>query len=215
VRMIQFNTSKELCGGTHVNATGEIGLFKILSEGSTSSGIRRIEATTGANALNYLNDKEALLNKIGALVKNKDLKKGVEQLITTNKTLEKQITTLKKANAANVKDDLLNSAVEENGIRFIAQEVEMEAEDMKNVSFALRKEENLAMVLAATVGEKALLTVMLTDDLVAKGMNAGAMIRDIAKEIEGGGGGQPFFATAGGVNPSGITNALEKAKGLI
>jgi alanyl-tRNA synthetase len=216
VRMIQFDNSKELCGGTHVNATGEIGLFKILSEGSTSSGIRRIEATTGANALNYLNDKEALLNKIGALVKNKDLKKGVEQLITTNKTLEKQITTLKKANAGNVKDDLLNSAVEVNGIRFIAQEVDMDAEDMKNVSFALRKDENLAMVLAAKVGEKALLTVMLTDDLVAKGMNAGGMIREIAKEIEGGGGGgQPFFATAGGANPSGITNALEKAKGLI
>ena len=215
VRMIQFNTSKELCGGTHVNATGEIGLFKILSEGSTSSGIRRIEATTGANALNYLNDKEALLNKIGALVKNKDLKKGVEQLITTNKTLEKQITTLKKANAANVKDDLLNSAVEVNGIRFISQEVEMEAEDMKNVSFSLRKEENLAMVLAAKVDEKALLTVMLTDDLVANGMNAGAMIREIAKEINGGGGGQPFFATAGGAKPSGISAALEKAKGLI
>jgi len=215
VRMIQFDTSKELCGGTHVNATGEIGLFKILSEGSTSSGIRRIEAITGANALNYLNDKENLLNEIAGVVKNKDLKKGVEQLITTNKNLEKQITTLKKANAANVKDDLLSSAVEVNGIRFIGQEVEMEAEDMKNVSFALRKEENLAMVLAAKVGEKALLTVMLTDDLVANGMNAGAMIRDIAKEIQGGGGGQPFFATAGGAKPSGIAAALGKAKDLI
>ena len=109
----------------------------------------------------------------------------------------------------------MSSAVEVNGVRFIAQEVEMEAEDMKNVSFALRKEENLAMVLAATVGDKALLTVMITDDLVAKGMNAGGMIREIAKEIEGGGGGQPFFATAGGANPSGIAAALEKAKGLI
>jgi alanyl-tRNA synthetase len=215
VRMIQFDSSKELCGGTHVNATGEIGLFKILSEGSTSSGIRRIEATTGINALSYLNNKEALLHEVGELVKNKDLKKGVEQLITTNKTLEKQISTFKKSNAGNVKEDLLKEAVAVNGIRFIAKEVEMEAEDMKNVSFALRKEENLAMVLAATVGEKALLTVMLTDDLVANGMNAGAMIREIAKEIQGGGGGQPFFATAGGANPSGITNALEKAKSLI
>ena len=215
VRMIQFNTSKELCGGTHVNATGEIGLFKILSEGSTSSGIRRIEATTGVNAMEFLNNKETLLNTIASLVKNKDLKKGVVQLITTNKSLEKQIATLKKSNAANVKDDLLSSAVEVNGVRFIAQEVDMQAEDMKNVSFALRKEENLAMVLAATVSDKALLTVMITDDLVANGMNAGAMIREIAKEIEGGGGGQPFFATAGGANPSGIANALEKAKDLI
>ena len=215
VRMIQFNTSKELCGGTHVNATGEIGLFKILSEGSTSSGIRRIEATTGVNAMVYLNDKESLLNQIASLIKNKDLQKGVEQLITTNKALGKQITNLKKAIAGNVKDDLLSSAVEVNGVRFIAQEVEMEAEDMKNVSFSLRKEENLAMVLAAIVDDKALLTVMLTDDLVAEGMNAGVMIRQIAKEINGGGGGQSFFATAGGANPSGITNALEKAKSLI
>jgi alanyl-tRNA synthetase len=213
--MIQFDTSKELCGGTHVNATGEIGLFKILSEGSTSSGIRRIEANTGINALNYLSDKESLLNEIGGLVKNKDLKKGVEHLILTNKTLEKQVITLKKANTGNVKDDLLNSAVEVNGIRFIAQEVDVDAEDMKNVSFALRKEENLAMVLAAKVEGKALLTVMLTDDLVAKGMNAGAMIREIATEINGGGGGQPFFATAGGCKPSGIVAALEKAKGLM
>ena len=215
VRMIQFSSSKELCGGTHVNATGEIGLFKILSEGSTSSGIRRIEATTGVNAMAYLNSKESLLNEIAGLVKNKDLKKGVEQLITINKTLEKQIAMLKKANAGNVKEDLLKEAIELNGVRFIAKEVEMEAEEMKNVSFALRKEENLAMVLAAKVGEKALLTVMLTDDVVAKGFNAGAMIRDIAKEIEGGGGGQPFFATAGGAKPSGIVAALEKAKEII
>jgi len=215
VRMIQFDSSKELCGGTHVSATGEIGLFKILSEGSTSSGIRRIEATTGMNAMAYLNDKETLLTEIAGIVKNKDLKKGVEQLISTNKTLEKQITTLKKANAGNIKEDLLKSAILVNGIRFVAQEVEMEAEDMKNVSFALRKEENLAMVLAAKVGEKALLTVMLTDDVVVKGYNAGAMIRDIAKEIQGGGGGQPFFATAGGVKPGGIVAALEKAKEII
>jgi len=215
VRMIQFDSSKELCGGTHVNATGEIGLFKILSEGSTSSGIRRIEATTGICALDHLNKKEELLNEIAGVVKNKDLKKGVEQLITTNKILEKQISTFKKSNAGNVKEDLLKDAIDVNGVRFITKEVEMEAEDMKNVSFALRKEKNLVMVLAAKVGEKALLTVMLTDDVVAKGYNAGAMIREIANEIEGGGGGQAFFATAGGVKPSGIVAALEKAKEII
>lgn len=215
VRMIQFDSSKELCGGTHVHATGEIGLFKILSEGSTASGIRRIEATTGVNALNYLNKKEHLLNEIGGLVKNKDLKKGVEQLVAANKQLEKQLKELKKANAGNVKDDLLKTITEVNGVRLIAQQVAMEAEDMKNVSFALRKEKNLAMVLAAKVDEKALLTVMLTDDVVAKGYNAGTMIRDIAKEIQGGGGGQPFFATAGGANPNGIKKALEKAKTLL
>jgi len=215
VRMIQFDSSKELCGGTHVNATGKIGLFKILSEVSTSSGIRRIEATTGICALDYLNKKEELLNEIAGVVKNKDLKKGVEQLISTNKILEKQISIFKKSNAGNVKEDLLKDVIVVNDIRFIASQVAMEAEDMKNVSFALRKEKNLVMVLAAKVGEKALLSVMLTDDVVVKGYNAGTMIRDIAKEIDGGGGGQAFFATAGGVKPGGIVAALEKAKEIM
>ena len=215
VRMIQFDSSKELCGGTHVNATGEIGLFKILSEGSISSGIRRIEATTGICSLDHLNKKEELLNKIAGLVKNNDLKKGVEQLITTNKILERQILTLKKSNAGNLKENLLKDAIEVNGVRFIAKQVLMQAEDMKNISFALRQEKNLVMVLAAKVDEKALLTIMLSDDVVAKGYNAGTIIRNIAKEIGGGGGGQAFFATAGGVNPSGIVAALEKVKEII
>jgi alanyl-tRNA synthetase len=215
VRMIQFDSSKELCGGTHVAATGEIGLFKILSEGSTSSGIRRIEAITGAKALNYLNDKEELLETIGGLVKNKDLHKGVEQLINSNKQLERQLKEFKKANSGNVKEELLKSAVVVNSVRLIAKQVQMDAEDMKNASFQLRKGKNLAMVLAAKVGDRALLTVMLTDDLIKKGLHAGTIILEIAKNIEGSGGGQPFFATAGGLNPEGIPSALEKAKEII
>ena len=215
VRMIQFNTSKELCGGTHVNATGEIGIFKILSEGSISSGIRRIEAKTGDSALDYLNDKESLLNEIGYLVKNKDLKSGVEQLVNSNKQLERQLAELKKVNTRSVKDELLKLAVEVNGIKFIAKKVEMEAEDIKNLSFQIRQEEKMAMVLATKSGDKALLSVMLTDDLVAKGMDAVIIIKQLAKEINGGGGGQAFFATAGGNNTSGLNNALKKAKELI
>jgi len=215
VRMIQFDTSKELCGGTHVNATGEIGLFKILSEASISSGIRRIEAITAVNALNSLNEKEELLKTIRALVKNKDLQRGVEQLISSNKQLEKQLKEFKKANAGNVKEELLKSATKVNGIRFIAQKVDMEADDMKNISFILRKEKNLAMVLAAKAKDKVLLTVMLTDNLVTKGLNAGTIITDIAKEIKGSGGGQPFFATAGGTNADGIQAAFEKVKKLL
>mgnify|MGYP001395228359 FL=1 len=215
VRMIQFNTSKELCGGTHVNATGEIGIFKILSEGSISSGIRRIEAKTGDSALDYLNDKESLLNEIGYLVKNKDLKSGVEQLVNSNKQLERQLVELKKVNTRSIKDELLKLAVEVNGIKFIAKKVEMEAEDIKNLSFQIRQEEKMAMVLATKSGDKALLSVMLTDDLVAKGMDAVIIIKQLAKEINGGGGGQAFFATAGGNNTSGLNNALKKAKELI
>ena len=170
VRMIQFNTSKELCGGTHVNATGEIGIFKILSEGSISSGIRRIEAKTGDSALDYLNDKELLLNEIGDLLKNKDLKSGVEKLVNYNKQLERELAELKKVNTSSIKEELLKSVVEVNGIKLIAKEVEMEAEDIKNVSFQIRQEEKMAMVLATKSGGKALLSVMLTDDLVARGM---------------------------------------------
>ena len=215
VRMIQFDTSKELCGGTHVNATGEIGLFKILYEGSVASGVRRIEAKTGVDALHYLNEKEALLNQIATLVKNNDLRTGITQLLDANKNLEKKIIDLKQLNLNIVKEELLSSAVEFNGIRFIAKEVNMDAKEMKDVSFQLRKEENTLMVLASNFDGKPLLTVMLTDDLVGKGLDAVGIIREISKEINGGGGGQVFFATAGGSNTSGLKNALEKVKDII
>ena len=215
VRMIQFDTSKELCGGTHVNATGEIGLFKILSERSISSGIRRIEAKTGENALRYLIEQEVLLNEIRGLVKNKDVKTGIEQLVYSNKQLDRQLANLKDKNISSVKDDLIASAVKISQVRFIAKEVQMNAEDMKSVSFKLRKEENLAMILAAKSADKALLSVMLTDDLIAQGMDAVVIIRQLAKEINGGGGGQAFFATAGGSYLEGIQNALNKAQELI
>ena len=215
VRMIQFDTSKELCGGTHVNATGEIGLFKILSEGSISSGIRRIEAITGIHALSYLNEKENLLYELGSLVKNKDLRAGVEQLVNANKQLEKQLIAFKQVNIGDLKEELLDSVVLVKGIRFVAKELEMESKDMKNVSFQLRKEENLVVVLTSVLKKKVLLSLMITDDLVAKGMDASKMIKDIAMEISGSGGGQPFFATAGGSNSEGIKNALNRAKNII
>ena len=215
VRMIQFDTSKELCGGTHVNATGQIGLFKILSEGSISSGVRRIEAITGESALDYLNKKVELLDEIGSLVKNKDLKTGVLQLITSKKELESKLVALKKANSGNVKQKLLNSVISLNGIKCIAKEVEMDAQDMKHISFELRKEENLVVVLAAKLSDKALLSVMITDDLVSNGMNAVEIIKELAKEINGGGGGQTFFATAGGTEISGLNRALNKVKEII
>ena len=215
VRMIQFNDSKELCGGTHVSSTGEIGLFKILSEGSTSSGIRRIEAITGLDALNYLNKKEELVAELSTIVKNQDLIKGVHQLINDNKELEKRLKSFQQANSANLKQDLLEEAVDIGGVRFIAQEVDMDAQELKSISFSLRKEENLALVLGAKSGDKALLSVMLTDDLVEKGLDASVIIREIAQEINGGGGGQPFFATAGGSKPSGISKALLQSREFI
>ncbi len=215
VRMIQYNTSKELCGGTHVKATGEIGLFKIISESSSSSGIRRIEAITGHKVLDFIDKKEVLLNNLASLIKNKNLKVGVEQLVHTNKNLEKKLANFKKENTKNIKQQLLNSVIENNGVNLILKQVNMEIDEMKNISFQLRKEENLAMVLASRIGEKAILSVMLTDDLIVKGNNAQQIISEIAKEINGGGGGQPFFATAGGSSPDGIKNALDRVKNII
>ena len=166
VRMIQFNTSKELCGGTHVNSTGEIGLFKIISEASTSAGIRRIEAITGKNVLKYLNDQESLLSEMRGLIKNKDMKEGIEQLIFSNKHLVKKLADLKKISLKSLRQEILGSIIKVNNIQFIAKEVEMEAEDMKTISYQLRKENNLVMVLASKSADKALLSVMITDDLI-------------------------------------------------
>ena len=215
VRLIQCDNSKELCGGTHVDATGEIGLFKIISETSTSSGIRRIEAITGNKALSYLNKKDTTLSEITNLVKNKDVVSAIKHLASSKKQLEKQLSEFKKASALNIKSDLLNSVIEVNKIKFIAKEVNMEVEDMKNVSFELKKENNLVLVLASKIDDKALLSVMITDDLVKKGLSAISIIKEISKEIKGGGGGQVFFATAGGKNLNGIGKALKKAKEII
>ena len=141
--------------------------------------------------------------------------KGVKQIISENKELEKRIISFKQANSANLTQDLLKETVDIGGVRFIAKEVDMDAQELKTISFNLRKEENLALVLGTKSGDKALLSVMLTDDLVEKGLNASVIIREIAKEINGGGGGQPFFATAGGSNPSGISKALLQSRKLI
>ena len=215
VRMIEFGESKELCGGTHVASTGEIGVFKILSESSISSGIRRIEALTGNHALHYLNKQESLLNDVRFLVKNRDLRLAVQQLVDKNKQLERKITDLQQKNAVNLRDEFLAEALKIEGLRVIAKEVNMSAEEMKNVSFSLRKEKNLAMILGSDIDGKALLSIMLTDDLVSEGMNAASIIKEAAKEIKGGGGGQAFFATAGGLKTDGIFKALDRIKEII
>ena len=215
VRMIQFNTSKELCGGTHVNATGEIGLFKILSESSISAGIRRIEAITGFEAIQYFNKQQELIQDISKTIKNRDLKQGVSDLVLSKKNLEKEVETLKKSNISNLKKDLLDSKETINKINFICRKVNIDTKEMKNLSFQIRSENNnLVMLLAAENKGKAILTIMLTDDLLAKRLNARDLIQEVSKEINGSGGGQSFFATAGG-SSEGLENALSKFRELI
>ncbi|MEX0812090.1 MAG: alanine--tRNA ligase [Chitinophagales bacterium] len=219
VRMITFdsNYSRELCGGTHVQASGEIAYFKIVSESGVASGVRRIEALTGEKARNYVDKKLKVLEGLSEKIKNKDLLKGVDQLMAENQKLQKQVDDFAKAKTQDVKKQLLSQIKSENGINFIAAKVDLPSADaMKQLAFQLKKETaSLFLVLGAEIDKKALLSIMLSDDLVKeKGLNAGQIIRDIAKAIKGGGGGQDFYATAGGKDPKGLDNAIELAKDI-
>jgi alanyl-tRNA synthetase len=220
VRMITFDSSfsKELCGGTHVAATGNIGLFKIISESSVASGVRRIEAVTGDAAEAYLNKELAELEAVRALFKNpKNVAQTVEKLQEENKSLKKQLEKLDVLQAQIAKTALDANAIMINGIKFVSGRVEVNSTDaIKTMAFNYRKSgESLFFIVGGEVAGKANLTIGLSDDLVEKGMSAGKLIRELAKEIKGGGGGQPFFASAGGKDASGVERAIEKAKALL
>ena len=218
VRVIQFGTSIELCGGIHVKATGDIGMFKLVSEGAVAAGIRRIEAITADKAFAFVNEKVELVDDLKALLKNpKDIKKAIEDLMSQNQKLNKQIEALNKEKAVVVKKELLDSVKEINGVNFIGQKVSLDSDSIKNVAFQLKGQvDNLFMILGAESAGKATITVVVSENLVEeKDLNAGKIIRDLAKEIQGGGGGQAFFATAGGKNPNGIPAAIQKAEELV
>lgn len=218
VRVIQFGDSIELCGGTHVNATGEIGFFKIVSESAIAAGVRRVEAITSDAAQTYLFDQIDTLNEVKAAFKNpKDVVKSVSDLLATNSGLEKEVAAFRAAEAKNFKASIQNSIETVNGVSFIGAKVNLGSDEIKQIVFELRKEvENLFMIFGSEAHGKALITVGASDDLVAgKDVNVGKVIRDLAKHIQGGGGGQPFFATAGGKNADGLDNAISEAKNYI
>jgi alanyl-tRNA synthetase len=221
VRVVTFddNYSIELCGGTHVNSTGQIGLFKIASEGAVAAGIRRIEAISAIKAEAFFQDQLRLVKEIKELLKNpKDVLKSIQSLQEERSALEKELEKLMREKARVIKSDLMQKIQSVNGINFIGEKIDLNSADaIKDLAFEMRQQvENLVMVLGAEIGGKASLTLIISDDLVAaKKLNAGNIIRDLAKEIQGGGGGQPFFATSGGNNPAGITNALTKASALV
>ncbi|HEX7367308.1 MAG TPA: alanine--tRNA ligase [Pelobium sp.] len=218
VRVITFGEgySKELCGGTHVPATGQIGYFKIISESAVAAGVRRIEAITAIKAEAFIHEQDELLKQLKELLKNpQDLAKSVEALVEENSKLKKEVEKAVLAKASGLKDELKAKANNIDGINFIAEKVELpNAEAIKNLAYQLKDVvENMYLVLAAEIDGKPLLTVMISENLIKeKGMNAGNIVRELAKEIHGGGGGQPFFATAGGKNVDGLGSALAKAK---
>ena len=221
VRVITFDDhySKELCGGTHVKATGQIGYFKIVSESAVAAGVRRIEAITGVAAGNFIIDQNKLVQHLKELLKNpKDVAKSVESLLEENNSLKKEIEKSVTEKASGLKTELAQKAKQIDGINFIAERVALpNAEAVKTLAYQLKDiVPNLFLVLGADFDGKPNITVMIADNLVKeRSLNAGNIVRELAKEIQGGGGGQPFFATAGGKELNGLNNALKKAENFI
>jgi alanyl-tRNA synthetase len=221
VRVVTFdrNFSVELCGGCHVSATGQIGLFKIVSEGAVAAGIRRIEAITSIRAEEYFRNQEMMMDDIRQLLKQpKDVLKSVTALIEENQQLQKKLQQVYREKAVELKKHLASHVHRKNGMSFLAEQVSFEnAEEIKNVLFELRKEiPNLFCVLAADVNGKPSISVAIGDELVKdKKLNAGEIVRELAKEINGGGGGQPFYAQAGGTKLEGLSVVIEKAKEFV
>ncbi len=218
VRMIGFGTSKELCGGIHVPATGSIGCFRITTETSVASGIRRIEAITGEAALKAsTTDRETLLKIRNSFKGAKDLPKSVNELLTEVANMSKELDSLKRKEAGNVKEELAKRLVNKNGVNFIACELDLDAKSIKDLAFQMKSENAPFLgVFASKKDGKVGIAVALSDDvIVEKNLKAGTIVRDLAKFIRGGGGGQPVFASAGGSYPEGIKEALSFAEGLL
>ncbi len=220
VRVVRFGSSVELCGGTHVANTGNIGMIRIVSESSIAAGIRRIEAVTGAKVEDMINEAEKMMKQIKSLFNNAaNIIQTIEKSISENADLRSQVDEFTKERTLAIKEMLIKNAVEENGIKVIRYVGPMLPEVAKDLAFMLRGEitEKMAFI-AATVKageEKPLLTVMLSDDVVASGKNASQIVREAAKVIQGGGGGQPHFAQAGGKDASKLKEALDKLHELV
>ena len=221
VRVITFdpNFSVELCGGTHVPATGQLGLLRILSESSVAAGVRRIEAITGEGAEAYMRTELGLLDEIRRMLKNpKDVIASLKNLAEEKHELEKKLEVLHAERANQLRGQLAQKAVKNNGQTVIIEKVSVpNADVLKNIAYALRNQfDDLLLVLAADVDHKPQVAVMIGEKLMdTKKFHAGNMVKELAREIEGGGGGQPFFATAGGKNLNGLDSVLEKARAMV
>jgi alanyl-tRNA synthetase len=215
VRVVEFGKSIELCGGTHVEATGSIGIVKIVSEGAIAAGIRRIEAVTASKAEEYINDKLKTVEEIATLLKSTgSITDSVEKLLAENNSLKKIVEKFQVQSATLRLKELVDKAVKIKNISFVSGQIETDSADvLKNVAYQLRTaSDNTVMVIGSENGGKANLLVTVTDDLIkGRNISAVAIIREISGEINGAGGGQPFFATAGGKNPQGMQRAIQKA----
>jgi len=216
VRVVKFGKSVELCGGTHVQATGSIGLFKITSESSIAAGIRRIEGVTGSFAEDFIYEKEALIRNLQSLFKgSRDLEKSVTGLIHINEELRHKMKSFEKVKKQQLKSDLISQAEKAGEISLIIQQVEASSpSELKDIAFQLRRQvPGVFCALGSKIEGKAHLVIALSDELAKEPkIDAGQLIKQISGHIKGGGGGQPFLATAGGQNPDGIPAALNHVK---
>ena len=216
VRVVSFGQSSELCGGTHVASTGRIGFFKILSESAISAGVRRIEAVTGVAAEQYVEYMEDSLRGVRQFLNNPQVIQGVRKLLEDNAELVRELAEMHRERVGTILEKLGNELKERDGMVLCAREIPIDAAYLKDIAFALRQKiSKLVFVVGSAAGGKPTLTIMLGDEIVAQGVNASEVVRAAAKEIEGGGGGQPFFATAGGKNPDGLKRAIDAAVEII
>ncbi|CAM3774253.1 alanine--tRNA ligase [Sphingobacterium prati] len=218
VRVITFEDqfSKELCGGTHVKATGQIGFFKIVSESAVAAGVRRIEAITGSRSAAVIREHFELVQHLKELMNNpKDFVSALGKIIDENGALKKEIEKSITEKSLALKSDLEAKIEQVGDINFLSTLVDLpNAEAVKTLAYAVKGAvNNLFLVIGAEFDGKPSLTVVISDDLAReKGLNASNIVRDLAKDIQGGGGGQPFFATAGGKNSAGLKTAIERAR---
>ena len=218
VRTIRFGQSIELCGGTHVNNTADIWHFKIVSESAVAAGIRRIEAITNDAVKSYFHDNNRAFFEMKDLLNNaKEPVKALQNLQEENTALKKQIEQLLKDKAQNIKGQLKSEIKEINGVNFLAKKLDLDASGIKDLCFELGSQfDNLFLLFGAENKGKAILSCYISKNLVeSKGLNAGTIVRELGKHIQGGGGGQPFFATAGGKNPDGINAALSAVEAYL
>ena len=221
VRVITFDEafSKELCGGSHVQSTGQIGFFKIISESAVAAGVRRIEAITGSKAAAVIREQFELVDKMRELMNNpKDFVSTVEKVLSENHELKKAIENHIREKSLQMKKELEEKVEQINGTNFLSLVVDLpNADAVKTVAYALKGAmDNVFVVLGAVIDGKPSLTVVISDDLAKeRGWNAGAIVKELAKDIHGGGGGQPFFATAGGKFVEGLPKAIARAKDFV
>ena len=213
VRVVQFGTSVEFCGGCHAASTGRLGMVKIVSESSIAAGVRRIEAITGKTVEEMLDNMQDFMADLRGLLNNApDLMATIQKAIADNKELQAQVDAFKAQKAQQLKQMLIEKARDVNGVKVVSGVLPMEAQHVKDIAFQLRGQfpEHLLVVIGSETAGKPALTVSISDDLVAEGKNAGQYVREAGKLIQGGGGGQPHFATAGGKNPDGLKAAVAK-----